>query len=97
MTPQQQNDRYLRELVRDVRFLKYRARAPHPITGGIFLVVLLPFLLIALIGLFIEVGIQFHVIKPVPKHAQKREESWQPSQRSQSNNHALKPEPTNQK
>jgi hypothetical protein len=97
MTPQQQNDRYLRELARDARFLKYRAGAPHPITGGIFLIMLLPFLLIAVIGLFIEVGIQFHLIKPVAKHAQEREESWQPSQRSQSNNHALKSEPANQK
>jgi hypothetical protein len=97
MTPQQENDQYLRNLARDVRFLKYRASAPHPITGGIFLVMLLPFLLIAVIGFFIEVGIQFHLIKPVPKHAQKREEFWQPSQPSRSNNHALKPEPTNQK
>jgi hypothetical protein len=97
MTPQQQNDRYLSELARDVRFLKYRAGAPHPITGGIFLVMLWPFLLIAVIGLFIELGIQFHFIKPVPKQPHKREESWQSYQGSQSNNHALKPEPTNQK
>ena len=97
MTPQQQNDQYLRNLARDVRFLKYRAGAPHPIMGGIFLVMLLPFLLIAVIGFFIEVGIQFHLIKPVQKHAQTREEFWQPSQRSQPNNHVLTPEPTNQK
>jgi hypothetical protein len=97
MTPQQQNDQYLRNLARDVRFLKYRAGAPHPITGGIFLVMLLPFLLIAVIGFFIEVGIQFHLIKPVPKHVQKRGRVLATFPAVQSNNHALKPEPTNQK
>jgi hypothetical protein len=65
MTPQQ-NEQYLRRIARDVRFLSYRAGAPHPIAGGIFLMMLIPFLLIAAVGFVIEVGIQFHWIKPVP-------------------------------
>jgi hypothetical protein len=55
---------------------------------------LLPFLLIAVVGFVVEVGIQFHLIKPVPKHVQKREESRQPSR---PNTNALTPELTNQK
>jgi hypothetical protein len=65
MTPER-NEQYLRRIARDVRFLSYRAGAPHPIAGGIFLMMLIPFLLIAAVGFVIEVGIQFHWIKPIP-------------------------------
>ena len=78
MTPQQYVQ-YLRRIAGDVRFLSHRAGAPHPISGGFFLVILLPFLLIVAIGFFIEVGIQLHLIKPVPKPVRPTEESWQPN------------------
>jgi hypothetical protein len=86
MRPEQQNE-YLRRIARDVRFLSYRHGA-NPITGGLFLMLLLPFLLIVAIGFFIELGIQLHLIKPVPKPLQPTEERWRP------NRHAPKTEST---
>ena len=88
MTPQQ-HDEYLRRIARDVRFLSYRAGGPHPIPRGIFLLMLLPFLLVVAIGFVIEVGVQFHLIKSVPKPMQPTEETWRP------NNHSPKPQSTN--
>ena len=82
MTPQQ-HDEYLRRIARDVRFLSYRHGA-HPITGGLFLVLLLPFLLIVAIGFFVEVGIQLHLIKPVPKPVRPTEELWRSNRASKS-------------
>jgi hypothetical protein len=80
MTPQQ-NAEHLRNIIRDVRFLKYRAGAPHPITGWIFLAMLAPLLLIFVAGLSFEVGIQCHLMKPVPKRVPRTEEPW-PAPRS---------------
>jgi hypothetical protein len=88
MTPKQ-HDEYLRRIARDVRFLSYRASGPHPIPGRIFLLMLVPFLLIVVIGFVIEVGIQFHLIKPVPKRVQPTEEPWQ------LNKHFPKPQSAN--
>jgi len=82
MTPQQ-HDEYLRRIARDVRFLSYRHGA-NPITGGLFLILLLPFLLIVAIGFFIEVGIQLHLIKPVPKPVRRTEEVWRSNRASKS-------------
>jgi hypothetical protein len=78
MTPQQY-EQYLRRIAGDVRFLSYRAGAPHLIRGGLFLVILLPFLLIIAIGFFIEVGNQLHLIKPLPKPVHPTNERWQPN------------------
>ena len=76
MTPER-NDKYLPSIARDVRFLSYRACAPNPIGLWIFLSVCAPILLIGGVTLVIEIGIQFHCIKPVPKPAAHADTYWQ--------------------
>ena len=77
MTPER-NEKYMRSIARDVRFLSYRAGAPNPIGLWIFLAVCAPILLIGAVTLIIEIGIQFHFIQPVPKPAAHVDTYWQP-------------------
>lgn len=76
MTPEP-NEKYLHNIARDVRFLSYRAGAPNPIGLWIFLATCAPILLIGAVTLIIEIGIQFHFIKPVPKPATHVDTYWQ--------------------
>ena len=76
MTPEQ-NEQYLWRIARDVRLLSYRAGAPSPIGLWTFLSICASILLIGAITLIIESGIQFDVIKPVPKHAARADTYWQ--------------------
>jgi hypothetical protein len=76
MTPER-NEEYLRSVARAVRFLGYRAGAPNPIGLWISLAVCAPILLIGAVTLIIEIGIQFHFIRPVPKPAAHVNTYWQ--------------------
>ena len=55
MAQQPSDDQRLRNIARDVRFLAYKAGAPHPITRWIFLAMLTPLFLIFVVGLIIQV------------------------------------------
>jgi hypothetical protein len=84
MTPRPPDDPHLRNIARDVRFLSYRAGAPNPVSRWLFLAMLAPLVLIVAIGFFIEIAIQFHLIKPVPRHVHPTEERWPASNPSRS-------------
>jgi hypothetical protein len=93
MTPER-NEKHLRSIARDLRFLSYRAGAPHPIGLWIFLAVCAPILLIGAVTLIIEIGIQFHFIQPVPKPAGHVDTYWQSVPLLLPNKQAPKPHST---
>jgi hypothetical protein len=72
MNPVPPDHQELKRIGRDVRWLTYRAGKPHPLTKSIFMIMLLPLLLIVVFGFVIELGIQLHLIQPVPKPAPTR-------------------------
>ena len=64
MTTQSSDDQQLRNIARDVRFLTYKAGAPHPLARWLFLSMLAPLLLIFAVGFLVELAIQFNVFTP---------------------------------
>ena len=64
MTTQSSDDQQLRNIARDVRFLTYKAGAPHPLARWLFLSMLAPLLLIFAAGFLVELAIQFNVFAP---------------------------------
>jgi hypothetical protein len=62
------DNKQLRNIARDVRFLTYRAGAIHPIARWLFLSMLSPLVLIFVVTLVVELAIEFKIY--TPKHQQ---------------------------
>ena len=84
MTPIDPNQPQFQRLARNAQFLAYRGGAPNPVTKSLFLILLVPFGLIFILGLCFELAIQFGLVKPAHKSNTPVEENWKPRMYSSS-------------